>query len=105
MENLEHLHQLSRRLENSAAEVRAEIGKILDVPIRTGRRSVYGELLAAGYSPRGNGDYGHGTAWSACNRIIDQRNALLRLVGELQAEAEVLTGIADDAIGKSGRLV
>jgi hypothetical protein len=105
MENLEHLHQLSRRLEDAAAEVRAEIGKILDTPIRRGKRCVYDELIAAGYSPGGDGDYGHGTAWSACTRIIDQRQALLRLVGELQAEAEVLTGIADDLIGKTGRLV
>ena len=106
METTEHLLKLSRQLEEKADEARAILSQISDLPVRLPQRpdSVYRELVAGGFDAGGDG-YRHETAWSICNRIIDQRNALARLAGELRTEAEVLTCVADDSIGVTGRLV
>jgi hypothetical protein len=106
MDTTEHLLKLSRQLEEKADEARVILSQISDLPIRVPQRpdSVYRELVANGFEAGGNG-YRHETAWSICNRIIDQRGALARLAGELRCEAEVLTSVADDSIGASGRLV
>lgn len=103
MELTEHLLQLSRRAEEQAQELRVTVARIVDLDVRVGRRSIHAELIRAGLAE--NTDYGHGTAWSACNRIIDQRNQMSRLIAEFQAEAEILTSIADDLIGTTGRLI
>lgn len=105
METTEHLLALARELEAELSQANETINRILDLPIRSGTGSVYGELIASGYTPGGDGDYGHGTAWNACRRIIEQRQALVRLRSEITSEAEILTGIADDVIGKTGRLI
>jgi hypothetical protein len=106
MELTEHLLSLSRQAEEKIGELDGLITRIADVPIIKAQRStVYSELIASGYSPGGNGDYGHGTAWSACRRMIEQRDALMRLRGEIAAETEILTSIVDDVIGKTGRLI
>lgn len=106
MEMTEHLLSLSRQAEEKIEELNALVGRILDVPItKGGKPTVFDELIASGYTPDGNGDYGHGTAWSACRRMIEQRQALVRVRSEAASEAEILTGIIDDVIGKTGRLV
>lgn len=106
METLEYLLKLSRQAEEQAQELRATIDRIIDVPVKTGNRCVHSELIESGYARGGEGgDYGHGTAWSACTRIVEQRQAMLARLADLQSEAEILTSIADDLIGKTGRLV
>jgi hypothetical protein len=97
METTEYLLQLARKISEQAEELRATIAKLDDVPVRTGKGNAFRELIVAGY--------GHDAAWSACNRLIEQRRDLGRHASALQAEGEILIGIADDLIGKSGRLV
>jgi hypothetical protein len=106
-ENLEYLHKLAREAEQKADELRGIINRIADVPVRgtRGGTTVYSELIRSKYLPEGSGDYGNGTAWSACTRIIEQCRESESLLGRLQCELEVLTSIADDLIGKTGRLV
>lgn len=101
METLEYLHRLSRQVEEKAEELRTLITKLDDVPVKNGRGCIHAELLESGMET----SHGYGAAWSVCNRIIEQRRELGRNLSTLTAEAEVLTSIADDLIGKTGRLI
>lgn len=95
--NLEYLHELAREAEDKADQLGGITNRILDIPVKgpRGGTNIQNELLEAGYFEPGTGS----------RRIIDQRDAVRRKLNELQAEIEVLTSIADDLIGKTGRLV
>lgn len=103
METVEYLLKLSRKAEDQAQDLRETLAKIDDVPVLSGRICVYSELIEAGLAD--NTDYGHGTAWSACNRLIEQRQQMSNAIAQFQNETEILTSIADDLIGQNGRLV
>lgn len=105
MELLEEVLRLSRRAEDQAEALRETIRKLADIPVIEQNHCVYKELIRAGYQPEGRGDYGNGTAWSACRRIIEQHREMQRLAGLVRGEAEVPTAIADDLIGQTGRLI
>jgi hypothetical protein len=96
VETAEYLLSLSRKAEEQAQELRATLTKIIDINVRGGGRNLRAELADAGLS--------HDAAWSTCNRVIEQRREAYDLCGRMQAEVELLTSIADDAIGTNGRM-
>lgn len=95
--NLEYLHKLAREAEDRADQLGGITNRILDIPVNGPRdgSNIQNELLKAGYFEPSTGS----------RRIINQRDAVRRKLNELQTEIEVLTSIADDMIGKTGRLV
>lgn len=98
METTEYLLKLSREIEENAEQARNLLDKIADLPIRIPKAgSVLTELMATGYTQH--------EAWKTATALVNQRNRILRAINELRSEAEVMSSIADDAIGVSGRLV
>lgn len=99
METTDYLRELSRKAEAASEEVRALVAKIDDIPVRisSDAQSVYRELMQAGSDRH--------VAWDMCTRIIGQRQEIGRRLAQLQAEIKVLTAMANDTIGKSGRLL
>lgn len=99
METTEYIHRTAQQLLERLDEARALIERIEDQPVRTPqkRTSVIREMVAANYPPD--------EAWRACSEMIGLRNQIKRLISDARGETEVLTGIADDVIGKTGRLV
>lgn len=98
METTEYLLKLSREAEAKTDELSALISRISDLPIRSGKGSVYSEIW-------NGGGITHEETYNVCTRIIEQRSQMFSHLNALRAETEILTSIADDVVGKTGRLV
>lgn len=99
METTEFIHRMTQQILEKLDEARALLERIEDQPIRQPGQasSVYREMLASGAE--------RDEAWRICSDMITQRNQIKHLIGSTRAEAEVLANIADDVIGKTGRLI
>lgn len=100
MQTTEFIHRTSQQIEEKLDEARALLERIEDQPIRYPGKpdSVYREMIAAGRASNEE-------AWRTCSEMITERNQLKHLIGKARAEAEVMSSIADDVIGKDGRLI
>lgn len=99
METLEHMLSEARKALAAIDEAQGHLQKIGQIPLAPLRRDIVRALTEAG-------ERHDSEAFNKKRAVIDwaEGGARLRL-GEAATEVEVLRDIADDLIGKAGRLV
>jgi hypothetical protein len=95
VEHVTAMHEAVKRLDAALDEARAQMSRVADIPL-SGRRGVVSDLMRAGY------------ARPAALRIGSDAQEVIRtasdLLGRAKGEVEVLSAVADEAIGSRGRL-
>jgi hypothetical protein len=92
-ELLEHMHHETRAAIDELDQLRDRIAKLNQVPERDIERAMMQVDMPLSSAAR------------ACSKLNEARYRINRHLGNAMAEIEVVRDIADDAIGRTGRLL